>query len=81
VTQPDNAESNDKAAASNDKAAAKRPKNGDLLGRFLFWIFGPPTAKDALSVHSPQAKAYRERQRAARQAEREEQRRKRDESR
>jgi hypothetical protein len=69
VTQPD------------DKAAQEQPKQRDRLGRFLFWIFGPPTANDAISVHSPQARAHRERQRAARQQEREEQRKKRDESR
>jgi hypothetical protein len=57
-----------------DEATPKQPKDRDLLGRFLFWIFGPPTAKDAISVHGPQARAYRERQRAAREREREERR-------
>jgi hypothetical protein len=64
-----------------DKPAAKQPKERDRLSRFLFWIFGPPTAKDAISVHSPQARAHRERQRAARQQEREEKLKKRDETR
>jgi hypothetical protein len=63
-----------------DKAKTNQPKERDRLGRFLFWIFGPPTAHDAISVHSPQARAYRERQRAARQQKRDEQR-KNDESR
>jgi hypothetical protein len=61
-------------------AQPRQPKERDRLGRFLFWIFGPPTANDAISVHSPQARAHRERQRAARQQEREDQRRKPDES-
>ncbi|GAA1820480.1 hypothetical protein HC028_12070 [Planosporangium flavigriseum] len=62
-----------------DTAAAAKPKQRDRLGRFLYWIFGPPTANNAISAHSPQAKAYRERQRALRQQEREA-RKKRDES-
>jgi hypothetical protein len=77
VTEPDKAESPNKAE-SPDKA---QPEERDLVSRFLFWIFGPPTAKDAISVHSPEGRAYLERQRAARQREREEQRRKRTESR
>jgi hypothetical protein len=64
-----------------DKPEAKQPKERDRLSRFLFWIFGPPTANNAISVHSPQARAYRERQRAARQQEREEKLKKRDETR
>jgi hypothetical protein len=80
VTQPDRAAANDKAAA-DDKAAAEEPKERDRLSRFLFWIFGPPTAHDAISAHSPQARAHRERQRAARQQEREQQRKRRDETR
>ncbi|NJC73581.1 hypothetical protein HC031_28210 [Planosporangium thailandense] len=68
MTQPDNED-------------ATQPKQRDRLGRFLFWIFGPPTANDAISVHSPQGKAYLARQRAAREREREARRRKRDESR
>jgi hypothetical protein len=78
VSQPDKAADN---AAANDKAAANQPRKGDRLSRFLYWIFGPPTANNAISAHSPQARAYRERQRAARQQEREDQRKNRDESR
>lgn len=51
--------------------AANQPKSRDRLGRFLFWIFGPPTAHDAISVHGPQGRAYRARQRAAREQQRE----------
>lgn len=64
----------------HDTAGVNQPKQRNRLGRFLFWIFGPPTANDAISVHSPQGRAYLARQRALREQEREARRRKRDES-
>jgi hypothetical protein len=57
-----------------NQTGSKPPKERDRLARFLFWIFGPPTAENAISAHSPQARAYREQQRAARRQQREQQR-------
>ncbi|MGC9668306.1 hypothetical protein ACNTMW_17335 [Planosporangium sp. 12N6] len=86
MTQPDNeaprnTEAPRNADAPRNSEAAGKAKDRDLLGRILFWIFGPPTANDAITVHSPQAKAYLERQRAARKQQREQERARRRESR